>query len=221
VAILMIPLSLCSYRALSSLDAATWIYPAFQILWPRTAYFEVVWRRGPLGISTPPLGGDRLLVAFGAADPDALRPARVEQPGILIGPENLAVLEVRDGQPSSGPNRSIVYAFEGRLCVAYAEKICFHPGVELFYSGGSSSTYVGMGNAPPHSVSVRRLMTLAWVPLLWPSWVLSRWLYFRVKRGRRVREGLCLSCGYDLTGNTSGMCPECGTSTGTRESYFT
>lgn len=23
--------------------------------------------------------------------------------------------------------------------------------------------------------------------------------------------GLCVSCGYDLTGNTSGICPECGT----------
>jgi hypothetical protein len=24
------------------------------------------------------------------------------------------------------------------------------------------------------------------------------------------REGLCVSCGYDLTGNVSGRCPECG-----------
>ena len=24
-------------------------------------------------------------------------------------------------------------------------------------------------------------------------------------------EGLCVSCGYDLTGNISGICPECGT----------
>jgi hypothetical protein len=24
-------------------------------------------------------------------------------------------------------------------------------------------------------------------------------------------DSLCLSCGYDLTGNTSGVCPECGT----------
>ncbi|HEX5243398.1 MAG TPA: hypothetical protein VFW23_09085 [Tepidisphaeraceae bacterium] len=25
--------------------------------------------------------------------------------------------------------------------------------------------------------------------------------------------GMCVSCGYDLTGNTSGVCPECGTPT--------
>jgi hypothetical protein len=26
----------------------------------------------------------------------------------------------------------------------------------------------------------------------------------------RWRAGQCASCGYDLTGNTSGVCPECG-----------
>lgn len=30
------------------------------------------------------------------------------------------------------------------------------------------------------------------------------------RRHRRQRKGLCLKCGYDLTGNTSGRCPECG-----------
>jgi hypothetical protein len=27
---------------------------------------------------------------------------------------------------------------------------------------------------------------------------------------RRRRRGLCIKCGYDLTGNVSGVCPECG-----------
>ena len=30
------------------------------------------------------------------------------------------------------------------------------------------------------------------------------------KRMERRRLGLCLGCGYDLTGNRSGICPECG-----------
>ncbi len=33
------------------------------------------------------------------------------------------------------------------------------------------------------------------------------------KRRRRSRHGLCLHCGYNLTGNTSGRCPECGSPT--------
>ena len=43
-------------------------------------------------------------------------------------------------------------------------------------------------------------------PLLWLA-RRSRRLY---TRRRRSRLGLCLRCGYDLTGNTSGKCSECG-----------
>jgi hypothetical protein len=30
---------------------------------------------------------------------------------------------------------------------------------------------------------------------------------------RRWQEGKCIYCGYDLTGNVTGVCPECGRST--------
>jgi len=33
------------------------------------------------------------------------------------------------------------------------------------------------------------------------------------RRDLRRRKGLCERCGYDLTGNVSGMCPECGRTT--------
>jgi hypothetical protein len=39
-------------------------------------------------------------------------------------------------------------------------------------------------------------------------WVV-RW-YRRTRAHTRVEAGLCLACGYDLTGNVSGTCPECG-----------
>ncbi len=32
-----------------------------------------------------------------------------------------------------------------------------------------------------------------------------------LRRHRRRKRGLCLTCAYNLTGNTSGVCPECGT----------
>ena len=41
-----------------------------------------------------------------------------------------------------------------------------------------------------------------------------RWRHDHRVRKRR-EKGLCTRCGYSLTGNTSGVCPECGTLVGT------
>lgn len=36
-------------------------------------------------------------------------------------------------------------------------------------------------------------------------------LYLRARTGRAVSSSACRCCSYDLTGNVSGVCPECGT----------
>lgn len=38
------------------------------------------------------------------------------------------------------------------------------------------------------------------------------WLFHEASRfrARKIREGMCRVCGYDLRENTSGLCPECG-----------
>ena len=45
------------------------------------------------------------------------------------------------------------------------------------------------------------------LPALWLIWTRRR------RRGKNNRM-LCTHCGYNLTGNTSGVCPECGTAIG-------
>ncbi len=54
--------------------------------------------------------------------------------------------------------------------------------------------------------------------LVVPCWLLlvtaaapTAWLWWRDRR--RIPPGHCQTCGYNLTGNVSGVCPECGTPT--------
>lgn len=74
-----------------------------------------------------------------------------------------------------------------------------------------------------------RLCGVSWTILVRPEWrnyffciplayiavlaaiVPVRSLILFRRRRRRERNGQCIHCGYDLTGNTSGKCPECGT----------
>ena len=76
-------------------------------------------------------------------------------------------------------------------------------------------SYVSVGAVNPeragHSTRIR--------PLALPFWPVSVHLfiypvvaYYRGprRRLRRTRKGLCLRCGYNLIGNVSGVCPECG-----------
>lgn len=56
-----------------------------------------------------------------------------------------------------------------------------------------------------HGISV--LLVPIWFPVA--AFILPCLLFWYLDR-RRPASGAC-ECGYDLTGNTSGCCPECGT----------
>jgi hypothetical protein len=51
---------------------------------------------------------------------------------------------------------------------------------------------------------------VAWLPILLAVPAPAVWLRRRRRERRRFRAGLCGACGYDLTGNVTGVCPECG-----------
>jgi hypothetical protein len=72
---------------------------------------------------------------------------------------------------------------------------------------------------PPPGKAVRRCTHLeCWAHA--PFWMWSAGFasppvllggYPLFRQWRRRKRGLCVKCAYDLTGNVSGVCPECGT----------
>jgi hypothetical protein len=64
--------------------------------------------------------------------------------------------------------------------------------------------------------AAQKAVILAFLALVPPLLILAGALFSRRlwKAADRLRPGLCRSCGYDLTGNVSGVCPECGGASG-------
>ena len=64
---------------------------------------------------------------------------------------------------------------------------------------------------PTHTIIMKFYRAPVWLlPLpfaIYPTIVFIRGPY---RRYRRRKKGLCQACGYDLTGDVSGVCPECG-----------
>jgi hypothetical protein len=65
----------------------------------------------------------------------------------------------------------------------------------------------------------RNGMTVSWRTVFPTTIVLPMWplgvvclalLVIAIRRGRGPKPGHCRKCGYNLTGNVSGVCPECG-----------
>ena len=65
---------------------------------------------------------------------------------------------------------------------------------------------------PGAVITIRSGMPAVYFPMLFG--IVSTCLgvqWIRFSPAWRRRHGLCVKCGYDLTGNASGGCPECGT----------
>ncbi len=65
-----------------------------------------------------------------------------------------------------------------------------------------------------------------WIPLVlfsaYPLRCATRRAVRTWRRRRRLRDHRCVECGYDLTANVSGICPECDTETpGKRPRFHT
>jgi hypothetical protein len=87
----------------------------------------------------------------------------------------------------------------------------------LGFSYGRTDRHGGYYLGPAHNeVSVRRLLLVPWPAIVilfgfTPTWWGAKALLKRSKRNKRMSQGLCPKCGYDLRA-THTKCPECGQS---------
>ncbi len=84
------------------------------------------------------------------------------------------------------------------------------PSSEMSYWPSPPGGPVKTGNV---EVRHRQVSIQLWAPvLLFGAYPLYSLIRFRARRRRHRRreQGLCVDCGYDLTGNESGKCSECG-----------
>ena len=64
---------------------------------------------------------------------------------------------------------------------------------------------------PPRFFAIAGPPVILAVSALTWGYIGGRIVGARAARRAKLMQGLCSACGYNLTGNTSGICPECGT----------
>lgn len=107
-------------------------------------------------------------------------------------------ITLREWTLCSGPQQPLSARFKSvSLPAIFSVYDCQHSNPQVNVGYFSNIKYAGL------SVHL-------WLPTLlfaiYPLIVIRRLL----RRRRRLRRGLCLTCGYSLAGNVSGVCPECG-----------
>jgi hypothetical protein len=85
-------------------------------------------------------------------------------------------------------------------------------------NSGFSSTEATSNLSPPLPfwyISANHVLLMLIFSLL-PMWVAGSITFRSLRRNHRASLRRCITCGYSLRGNTSGVCPECGAVISTR-----
>jgi hypothetical protein len=126
-----------------------------------------------------------------------------------------------DAEDYAGGIVCLAFAFGfGLRCLRLADPFAWFNGVVFGFASGSILTY----EAADLAISDRGFRAtpgfVEWIPFIsmfafWLVYLLVSYvlIYGSARQQRRRKLGLCVRCGYDLTGNASGICPECGQAT--------
>ena len=91
---------------------------------------------------------------------------------------------------------------EGAFAVGKSPRVEWGFECERYPDGWEDSQYAIV---PTLDVARRELTVPVWLAFVVFSVLTAIFL-----RRERIAPGYCQHCGYDLTGNVSGRCPECG-----------
>jgi hypothetical protein len=116
------------------------------------------------------------------------------------------------GKPAEAPHSKLVFfTFKGRLGLVRASGIIGHGEreAEFIVPDGTNALRVPAGTRTVRMLNTRTLsfiFTGAAVAIL-----LRNWMHYAQRGSHACHKHLsCTKCSYDLTGNVSGVCPECG-----------
>jgi hypothetical protein len=86
------------------------------------------------------------------------------------------------------------------------DEFCSNSATDWRYVLGGVLPRCGANDRLIREYTFEELVVPFWIPLA----VLGAGVAYVLIRSRRLHEGLCRRCGYNLTGNVTGTCPECG-----------
>ena len=101
---------------------------------------------------------------------------------------------------------------DGKIAAGHVYKPCGNPRNRQFRFAGIEFANLVEKWERGWLVEKAVLIAPAWIlPVLFAAYPSIAFIRGPVRRHRRRKRGLCLKCGYDLTGNVTGVCSECGT----------
>ena len=143
--------------------------------------------------------------------------SRSVRDGSILGDRTNIWFRTRDGQASLGAEGYIA-----RRPGPYArpqlfgwDRLCYRYNVPPgFTCGTGRSTEAMRWHSSRQWYSHEISAPIGLIFAVFAAWPVHRMLFGRLLRRRyRRKHGLCRQCGYDLTGNVSGVCSECGVQT--------
>lgn len=143
-------------------------------------------------------------------------PVRVHLGRSDRGPERFVYAVSHSWYSTVGYLRWFIYESNGKPwegCWDDEGEGWFHAGciAPMVHAGGRIARVVRADDIPPSHVFQRALVVpRGFFFLMFGAYPTVALIRGPVRRRRRRRRGLCTECGYDLTGNESGVCAECG-----------